>query len=376
MKIVINALSARRGGAQTYIINLLENLDSCNEMRIFVLAPDSLLLPPNPKVRRIHANWPTDNPLFRFLWERCLLPGVLKKVGADVLFCPGGLINAVPPDGCRTVTMFRNMIPFDPVQRARYPLGLERMRNLILKRALLRSMIKADLVIFVSNFARKVIEAKARGRIGKSVTIHHGLSKAFKTAEKSIKRRPKWVPENEYLLYVSTFDVYRNQLQVVQGFGLLKKRLDMPLKLVLVGHNRSNYGKIVMDEICRLQLESDVFLPGHISYNDLPNAYHHAKLIIFASECENCPNILLESLAAGRPVVVSNRQPMPEFAGKAVVYFNPASPEELAEKVASILEDPSYIAELSAKAEVQARQYNWRETVNQTCKAIEDLCRN
>ena len=39
---------------------------------------------------------------------------------------------------------------------------------------------------------------------------------------------------------------------------------------------------------------------GAIPHDTLPAVYHHALISIFASESENCPNILLESLAASR----------------------------------------------------------------------------
>jgi len=113
MKIIINAFSARRGGGQTYLLNLLRHLDDCTGMEIFVLAPNSLQLPTHPAVTRLAVNWPTDNPLLRIMWERFLLPKMLKKMDADLLFCPGGLVNTRVPKGCKTVTMFRNMIPFD-----------------------------------------------------------------------------------------------------------------------------------------------------------------------------------------------------------------------------------------------------------------------
>ena len=107
MKIVINALSARRGGGQTY-----------------VLALDSLQIPYHPKIEKIRIKWPTENPLFRALWERYCLLGLLKKLNAGILFCPGGLINTALSEDYKTVTMFRNMIPFDRAQRVKYPYGL------------------------------------------------------------------------------------------------------------------------------------------------------------------------------------------------------------------------------------------------------------
>ena len=48
MKIVINALSARRGGGQTYLTNLLQNMNGFNGDKIFVLSPDSLQIPYHP----------------------------------------------------------------------------------------------------------------------------------------------------------------------------------------------------------------------------------------------------------------------------------------------------------------------------------------
>ena len=93
MKIVINALSARRGGGQTYLINLLKNMNGFNGDKVFVLPPDPLKIPSHPKIEKIRVKFPTENPLFRALWERYCLPGLLKKLHADILFCPGGLIN-------------------------------------------------------------------------------------------------------------------------------------------------------------------------------------------------------------------------------------------------------------------------------------------
>jgi len=370
MKIVINALSARRGGGQTYLLNLLQNLDHCKATEIMILAPESLNIPTNPKIKRIEVNWPIDNPLLRTLWERYLLSGLLKKLNADVLFCPGGLVTSAVPNKCKTVTMFRNMIPFDPAQRAKYPFGLMKMRNWLLERALLKSMIKADICIFISDFARQVIEERAKGCLNNTIIIPHGLSEHFKIPVNSSLSRPKWLPKDEYLLYVSIFDVYKNQLEVVRGFHLLKSRRKTQEKLVLAGFNSSKYGQKVRSEIFRLGLQNDVILTGNITYIELPNIYYHAKINIFASECENCPNILLEALGAGRPLIVSNRQPMPEFGGDAVTYFNPSSPEDLALKLVSIIDDSVLMQNLSARARERSRQFCWKQTARMTWEAI------
>jgi len=298
---------------------------------------------------------------------------LLNKLHADILFCPGGLINTPVSEDYKTVTMFRNMIPFDMVQRAKYPYGLMRIRNWILERIMLKSMLRADLVIFISDFARQLINERTGFELKKAVTVPHGINNIFKISENKIPSRPQWLPEEEYLLYVSIFDVYKNQLEVVQGYHLLRQRRKTQEKLILAGHNSSRYGEIVRREINKLNLANEVILAGNIPYNKLADIYYHAKLNIFASECENCPNILLEALGAGRPLVVSNRQPMPEFGGDSVMYFDPSSPDDFADKITSILDDPLKIEELSKKAKERSHIYNWRKTANKTWKAIEDL---
>lgn len=270
--------------------------------------------------------------------------------------------------------MFQNMIPFDLEQKVKYPFfSFMRLRNWKLEKAMLRSMVGADLVIFLSEYARQVIEGRAKGRLWNSVTISHGLSESFRISGDEYPRRPDWLPQNEYLLYVSHLDVYKNQVEVVRGFHLLRQRRRTEEKLLLAGYANSPYAARVRKEISRLQLGNDVILAGNIPYPDLPALYRHAKVNLFASECENCPNILLEALGAGRPLLVSDRPPMPEFGGDAVIYFDPSSPEDFAEKLSSIIDDPNRLMELSKMARLQSLKYDWGETARQTWDAIRRL---
>jgi len=372
INIIINALSARRGGGQTYLTNLLQNMNGFNGDKIFVLSPESLQIPYHPKIDKIRIKWPTENPLFRALWERYCLPGLLKKLNVDLLFCPGGLINTPVSKNYKTVTMFRNMIPFDRVQRAKYPYGLMRIRNWILERIMLKSMLKADLVIFISDFARKLIDERTGFKIKNTVTIPHGINNIFKISENKIPNRPQWIPK-DYYLYVSIFDVYKNQLEVVKAYQLLKKRRNTVEKLVLAGHNESDYGQQVLHEICKLGLQKDIIVPGEVNYQELPGAYYYAKLNIFASECENCPNILLEALGAGRPLLVSDKQPMPEFGGNAAVYFDASSPSDLADKISTIVDDDNKRKQMSLKAREQSLHYDWCKTADRTWEVIENI---
>jgi len=370
MKIVINALSARLGGGQTYLKNLLAHMPASKDLELLVFAPDVLSLPDDRRVRRGKTAWPTENPLLRAAWEKMCLSSILEREHADVLFCPGGLVSTRPPEGCRTVTMFRNMTPFDKRARSGVPFGLQRVRNWMLERLLLRGMAVADLTIFISDYARGVIEARLD--VHNAKTILHGIAAEFRTDGQKVAR-PKQLPQGKYLLYVSKFESYKHQAEVVQGFSRLARELQRQYTLVLVGENNYPSARRVAamkDSLCEA---GSVWILGSVPYAELPAFYHHAEAIIFASSCENCPNILLESLASGRPVLSSNVMPMPEFGGGGIEYFSPFDPEDIARAVRRVLTDPVHARQVADAGLSESRRFDWRQSAAQTWEALTSL---
>lgn len=370
LKVVLNAFSARLGGGQTYISNLLRHIPDRDDLELLVYAPDSLRLPEHARIKRCITRWPTTNPIARAIWEWFALPSVLRRESVDVLFCPGGSINTKPPNRCKTVTMFRNMIPFDPRVRKSLPLGLQRIRNWVLERIMLKSMATADLTIFISGYARSVIEGRIR--LKKAITIPHGIGEAFRVHGKLLER-PEIAPPGSYLLYVSRFDVYKHHYEVVSAYAKVPETLRRRFKLLLVGECEMPEAIRVQGLISRLGLQDQVRILGPIPYGDLPALYRHAYLVLFASSCENCPNILLEAMAAGRPVLSSNVMPMPEFGGDAVAYFSPFDSEDIKAAIVKVLEDEQYAGELATAAVKRSQQYDWSITAAATWQCISEL---
>lgn len=363
MKIVFNALSARLGGGQTYLINLFQFVPGNEDLEILVFAPASLNLPDNPRIRRVEPAWPTENPIVRALWEKWVLPGILKAEKADVLFCPGGVVGTRAPAGCKVATMFRNMIPFDLRVRKSIPLGLQRLRNWLLNRIMLKSMSEADLTIFISNYARSVIESLTKVR--NAVTIPHGIGSLFRTHGGSTVR-PEFLPSSDYILYVSRFDVYKHHYEVVSAYGSLPQELRERFPLILVGETNLPEAERVKSLISTLGLDEQVLLLGAIPYQSLPPLYHHAYLNLFASSCENCPNILLEALASGRPMICSDVMPMPEFGGDAAMYFSPFDSKNISNVLSEALTSPDRLKKLSVAAVVQSDKFDWELTSRRT----------
>ena len=375
MKIMINALSARRGGGQTYIQHLIEEFSQNNFDEVVILAPRELHLSiKSSKVRKVvFSKVIVNNPIIRFLWEHFFLAWFINKNGSDILFCPGGSVSGNIPKNCKIITTFQNMLPFDIVQLKKYPLGYMRFRNWYLRRKLLKSMVISDLVIFILNYAKSFIELKYALKLKNTVVIPHGINPMFRRHSQLELPRPSWLPDSEYLLYVSILDVYKAQLEVIKSFNLLKKKGKVNKKLLLVGPEYKPYGDKVRKLIASLKLEKDVLIYGAVPHKDLPALYQHASINIFASETENCPFILLEALASGRPLLSSNCQPMQEFGGDAILYFNPQSPNELSNLITMVSNNKALTKKLSEKSIERSLLYNHTESARLTWRAINQL---
>jgi glycosyltransferase involved in cell wall biosynthesis len=227
-------------------------------------------------------------------------------------------------------------------------------------------MRKADLVIFISDFAQNFIQKKLGHLAGRVVVIPHGIdARFFPDVDKPLSL-PAGVPTGEYFLYVSFIDHYKSQIEVVRAFAQVRKLSKTQASLLLVGAENLPYGEALRREIDSLKLGDAVKVLGNLPHHDLPALYQHARINLFASCTENCPNILLEMMASGRPALVSDRGPMPEFGGQTVTYFDPENVEQLVERWLNLLSDPELGNRLTAAAIDRVSTMQWERTASTT----------
>jgi glycosyltransferase involved in cell wall biosynthesis len=169
---------------------------------------------------------------------------------------------------------------------------------------------------------------------------------------------------------VSRFDIYKHHRAVVQGFAALPAKLRNTHKLVFLGETDMPETEPVRALIATLDVSNSVQIMGAVPYESLPGWYAHSDMILFASSCENCPNILLEALGSGCPVLSSNVLPMPEFGGPGLSYFSPFEPQSITEALRDVMESPAKASAIARAAVEQSRRYDWAATAAQTWAAI------
>jgi glycosyltransferase involved in cell wall biosynthesis len=229
------------------------------------------------------------------------------------------------------------------------------------------------MVIFISEHGQSVIESLVPMRAGRSVVIPHGVGAAFVRDENRPEASgdPRW-PDG-YVFYPSIIDVYKAQLEVIEAWSGLRQRRDTREKLVLAGPEWPPYAARVRRKIEQLGLEDEVVLLGPVGHDELPSLCQNAKINIFASRLENCPNILLELLASSRPILCSSDPPMPEFGGDAVVYFDPTRSVELTERLAALIDDEPRLRQLGEAAESHSALYQVDDAMRKTWELLYSL---
>ena len=372
LTIGIDATNLRGGGGVTHLIELLRaaqsTLHGIERVVVWGGTPTLKLLDNRPWLdKRTHPA--LNKGLFRrTLWQRYSLSQAARDAGCDVLFVPGGSYagNFHP-----VVTMSRNLLPFEMRELLRYGWSLFTLKLLLLRLVQSRSFRKTDGVIFLTEYARDVVLGVTGKLRGQTCIVPHGLNPRFNKAPKLQRDITEYDDAHPYrVLYVSIIDQYKHQWHVVEAVAALRKQ-GFPIALDLVGPAYPPALKRLNQTIDRVDVERRwVHYHGAIPFNELHLRYAQADLGLFASSCENMPNILLETMASSLPIACSNRGPMPEVLGQAGAFFNPEQPEDIARALRELIESPQTRTELARASYERAQEYSWQRCADETCRLL------
>jgi glycosyltransferase involved in cell wall biosynthesis len=368
LTIGIDASNLRMGGGLTHLIELLREakpyLYDIERVVVWAGRPTLDALDDSSWLDKRNLPELDKGLVQRTLWQRFNLSNAARDLGCDLLFVPGGTYSG---NFHPTVTMSQNLLPFEMRELWRYGWSFRTIKFLLLRLTQSRSFRRADGVIFLTQYARKVVINIIGKLSGQNIIIPHGLNPRFNRLPKVQRAITDFDDEHPYrLLYVSNVDQYKHQWHVVEAVFALRK-LGLPVVLDLVGPAYQPALKRLNKKISKLDKNRMwVNYHGAIAFNDLHQSYAKADLAVFASSCENMPNILIESMASGLPIACSELGPMPEILGNSGVYFNPEDSESITKALQKLIDSPELRAELSQASYRMAQQYSWERSASET----------
>lgn len=363
----VDATNLRRGGGRTHLIEFLRAArpEEQGIGKVIVWSAGETLDLLDDREWLVKEEPPAGNRglLRRALWQRFALSRLARNCGCDLLFVPGGsYAGSFRP----VVTMSQNMLPFEWRELRRYGVSLITLKLLLLRWAQSRAFRRADGVIFLTEYARRTIGKSLKGLRRMTAIVPHGIGANFCRTPREQLSYSKFSADRQCLLtYVSHIEPYKHQNAVIEATASLRKA-GYPVQLALIGP-MGNAERQFRDCLGRHDPGGDfIDYVGEIPHAQLAQKYFETDLFIYASSCENMPNILLEAMAAGLPIVCSRYGPMQELLGDGGLYFDPEDPNELASQVGRMMKDSELRALSAQMAYERAGAFSWERCADAT----------
>ena len=377
MRLCIDASNLRAGGGVTHLQELLRRATpgefGFEQVVVWASAATLSRLEDRPWLVKKTDPALERNYLVRALWQRRTLGRLAADDRCDLLYVPGGsFATTFRP----IVTMSRNMLPFEPAELRRFGLSAMGLKMLLLRWTQPISMRRADGTIFLTRYARDTVLRTIGAVAGQVSIIPHGIDERFALSIKPQQPRAGYSNAHPFrFVYVSTVDVYKHQIEVAEAVAMLRDE-GRPVALDLIGPAYAPSLAALRKSLDQLDPDATfIRYLGPVPYASLQVSYASADAAVFASSCENMPNILLEKMAAGLPIACSDRGPMPEMLGEAGLYFDPDSSVSVAACLRRLLDSPELRSRLAKAAQQRAAPYSWDRCARETLSFLAVVAR-
>lgn len=370
MKIAINALSVDGGGGQTYIENLLPELDQRNDGNTYVVLlrkHSSVVLPPlSSRFQIVQIRIPSPFLIWRFLLEQFYLPFWLKKEKIDLLYSPADAATLLAP--CPVVLAMRNPNLYVK-QNLGWPLRYK-LKFSVLSAIARLSTRKAREIIFVSHASKKFICEGIGIPDPKINVVYHGVSRIFFRSEESSERMACLTHDKvPYLLSVSSVYRYKNYVRLVEAFHEARKILKQDCHLIIIGSAFDTpYLRALVSRIQELNLKKEVHHLGGMPLSQLSSYYRHAALFVFPSFLETFGHTLVEAMAAELPIAAADIEPTREITGGAALFFDPFNIQSIAHAICEGITNQKLRQSLIIQGRKRVQDFSWKLCADQTAK--------
>jgi glycosyltransferase involved in cell wall biosynthesis len=357
----IDASNIRAGGGVTHLVEVLRAVDPVAHgfTQVVVWGGASTLdrIEDRSWLAKRREPLLENGLLYRSYWQRFRLSRLARAARCDVLLVPGGSFAG---DFHPTVTMSRNMLPFEWGELVRYGWTFMTAKLALLRMVQKRAFRRVDGLIFLTEYARDAVMSVIGSTTATMTVIPHGINRRF-------AREPvPAIPIEEFsgsrpfrILYVSIIDAYKHQWHVADAVMQLEAQ-GLPVSLELIGPDYPPALQRLERTLARIDpLGQTVRYLGALPHHALHEHYAKADVCVFASSCENMPNILLEGMASGLPIACADRGPMPEILDDGGVYFDPEDPDDIARALLQLIASPALRDHLAAVSFSRSQAFTW-----------------
>jgi glycosyltransferase involved in cell wall biosynthesis len=351
------------GGYRKYLRKLLPLLQ--RDPRIELC---NVFVPP-----QVISEFSSRSPIFSSWTRRDVILGfrhlarTLRTGRFDVVFIPTARwlnCGAVP-----VVSMVRNMEPLTVPFEGNGP--VEATKNALRYWTARQAARKASRVLAVSYYVRDFILSQwgvDEARVG---VVYHGSEVPIQDSAAIPTLRN--VAAEPLLFTAGSIRPARGVEDLITALAELRKVGLFP-EVVIAGSTAGHeqYRRKCEDLAVELGVRTQLRWAGPLSETEMSRYYASADAFVMTSRAEACPNIALEAMAHGCLCVSTDCPPMPEFFGKAALYYRARSAPSLGQVLAQVLQSSrDQWAPQRAEARRKAATFSWEACAKAT---VDNLC--
>ena len=377
-----------------YIIQQLAALDRDNQYILYLdkeAAPDlAAAIAPYSNFRLQILHWP-----WRYLWTLGRLSWEMLRHRPDVLFVPAHSLPLIHPR--RTITTIHD-IAFAREEEVyqKKTIRWENRSGKLFFNFLLRflsggryqlnsldyltwstayALKHARKIITVSEFTKQeILDVYSPQNPDKIEVVHNGYPRDLYFPIPDSRERQtileKYNLKEPFFLYVGRLEKKKNTPALIEAFALFKENHPLDeVRLVLIGNAGFGYDEVkyIVEEY---NLGKAVVMPGWVQENDLPAIFSAALVFVFPTLHEGFGIPVLQAMACGTPIAMSDLPVLREIAGEAAVYFDPRDKIGLASALAELCQNKKRRDDLIAKGLEQAQGFSWEKSARATLKIL------
>ena len=189
------------------------------------------------------------------------------------------------------------------------------------------------------------------------------------TAAAVATARKRYQLPEKFILAVGAHRPHKNHEVLVRAMAALPG----DVSLVIVGYPDPFFPDRLAGVIAGLGLQSRVRLVPSVADEWLPAVYRAASVFAFPSLAEGYGLPVLEAMAAGVPVVMSDIEVMAEVAGSAALAVPSRDVAGWASALTAVLRDPALAGRLTAAGRATAAAASWEHGASALVSLLSDV---
>lgn len=366
VKIALNAqllssqLGYRSAGIHGYIYNLLDNLAVASNASSYDWAYTAFVSKDNTHtfagINMCRVALSTEYPVKRILWEQLLQPRQIHSF--DIVH---GLAFALP-----LMLNKPSVVTVYDLSFLHYPQVLSTGRRLYLRLFTEYSCRRADRVIAISHSTAQDVHKSFGISQDKIDVADCGYDRTlFKPLPEVLVtdfRRENALPER-FWFFVGTLEPRKNLVTLLRAYAELPLNKRLPL---YIGGSKGWLYDEIFDVVERCHLRDTVHFVGFIPSEKLPLWYNSAETFLYPSIFEGFGLPVLEAMACGTPVIVSDTSSLPEVVGNSGAKVDPLNIAEWKNALERSFDDGQWRKQASEQGLIESSRYSWQDTAYKT----------